>query len=369
MNMKLLERIWWDREPPLAVQALCAPLLLAEGLFAAGAVARGALYRFGALPSDRAPVPVISVGNLTVGGAGKTPVVLAIAERLQRAGRKVAVLSRGYGATRTDPRVVSDGKSVLLDPAQGGDEPVLIARRLPGSLVLCGPRRAPLARQAVELGAQVLLLDDGFQHRSLARDLDVVVVDASNPLGNGHLLPRGPQREPLSSLHRAGLVWFTKIDQHVPGDKELGRIAALAREATHRPVIQSRYGLSEVLDGRLDKTHGRESIAGKRVFLLAGLARPETFRQTVDDANALIFGERIFPDHHRFSDAELEEAMRAADRQRCDLVLTTEKDAVRLPGRWAEDPRVRALRIAVEIVSGEETLEAALAQAAPRVGG
>lgn len=352
--------MWWRRDEPAWLKPLYAPLLVAEGLFAAGAAARGKLYDLGALPAFRASVPVISVGNLTVGGSGKTPVVIALAERLAARGRKVAVLSRGYGATRTGARVVSDGHGPKLDAAEGGDEPVLIARRVPQALVLCGPRRAELAKQAAGLGAQVLLLDDGFQHRALARDLDVVLVDASNPFGNGHLLPRGPKREPLAALRRADLVWFTKIDQHEPGDRTLGKLADVARKATGRPVVQSRHAHADVLDGTLTQGFGAGALAGKRVFLMAGLARPDTFRQTADAANAQIVGERVFADHHRFTAAELGEAFGAAEKGRADFVVMTEKDAVRLPPERARDPRLRVVRLGVQIVSGEEALDAAL---------
>ena len=153
----------------------------------------------GLLAVTRAGVPVVSIGNLAVGGAGKTPAAIAVGRRLLARGRRVAVLSRGYGAARTDPRVVSDGTRLLLGAEEGGDEPVLVASRLPGAAVLCGPRRAELARAAVsQHGADALLLDDGFQHRALARDLDVVVLDAANPFGNGRLLPA--RAEPRAAL-------------------------------------------------------------------------------------------------------------------------------------------------------------------------
>ena len=205
--MSRLEDIWWEEAG--GPGALAAPLALAEAAFRIGAALRGALYAARLLPVARAGAPVVSIGNLAVGGAGKTPATLAVTERLVARGRRVAVLSRGYGAERGDPRVVSDGRRMLLDSAQAGDEPFLIARRLPGVAVLCGPRRAELARRAVEaLGADALVLDDGFQHRALARDLDVVVVDAASPGGNGRLLPRGPNREPWAALSRAQLGWI-----------------------------------------------------------------------------------------------------------------------------------------------------------------
>jgi tetraacyldisaccharide 4'-kinase len=359
--MTVLERIWWSPAPGAAA-ALLPPLLLAELLFRAGAALRGALYGSGILRAGRAAAPVISVGNLAVGGAGKTPATIAIARRLAARGRQVAVLSRGYGATRSDARVVSDGAEVRLGAAEGGDEPVLVARRLPGTAVLCGPRRAELARLAVgELGADSLLLDDGFQHRALARDLDVVVIDAASPFGNGRLLPAGPNREPRRALRRAGLVWLSRVDQADPAG--LPALRALAREATGVDPVESRHAPVDVVDGALARGFGAGALRGRRVLLLAGVARPRGFRRTLDDLGAQVVVERIFPDHHRFSPGELDEVLRAADAGRCELVVTTEKDAVRLDPAFAADPRVRAVRIEAELVRGGEILDAALDRA------
>lgn len=359
--MSAVERIWWRRDETLLDRALLSPLLVAEGLFRAGARARGALYDLGLAGVARPPVPVVSVGNLAVGGAGKTPAAIAIGARLIAAGRTVAVLSRGYGARRADERVVSDGRALLLGAAEGGDEPVLVARRLPGVRVLCGPRRAALARRAVEdLGADVLLLDDGFQHRALARDLDVVVIDASNPFGNGHCLPRGPNREPRSALRRAGLVWLARVDEAAPGDPEPERLRKLALRLTGRPAVESRHAPRDVLDGALSRSLGLPWLAGRRVLLLSGLARPGSFRRTATGLGAVVAAERAYPDHHAFSEGELEEALAAAASAGCDAVLVTEKDAVRLSPERARDERLRVLRIEAEVVAGAASLESAL---------
>ncbi|HEY6002593.1 MAG TPA: tetraacyldisaccharide 4'-kinase, partial [Anaeromyxobacter sp.] len=219
--MSPVEPSAWSRAPGPAARLLAPPLRAAEALFRAGVAVRGALYERGLLKVERAGVPVVSIGNVAVGGAGKTPAAMAVASRLVARGRKVALLSRGYGATRGDSRVVSDGARVRIEAAEAGDEPALVALRLPGVLVLCGPRRAEIARTAVHgLGADALLLDDGFQHRSLARDLDVVVLDAADPFGNGRLLPAGPNREPRSALRRAGLLWLSRVDQAEPAALE-----------------------------------------------------------------------------------------------------------------------------------------------------
>ncbi len=355
----ILERIWWSERSGAAGALLAPPLRLAEALFRAAAALRGALYDAGILRSERALAPVVSIGNLAVGGAGKTPAAIAVARRLLARGARVAVLSRGYGAIRCDARVVADGARVLLGAEEGGDEPVLVARRLPGVRVLCGPRRADLARTAVrELDADALLLDDGFQHRALVRDLDVVVLDAANPFGNGRLLPAGPNREPRGALRRAGLVWLSRVDQAPP--EALAALRALARDATGRDPLESRHAPVDVVDGALGRAFGAEALRGRRVLLLAGIARPAGFRRTLAAMGAEVGGEVIFADHHRFIAADLDGALRAADASRCELVVTTEKDAVRLPSAAAGDPRVRAVRIEAEIVRGAEILDAAL---------
>ena len=358
--MNRLEDIWWG-EVDGAPGALAAPLALAEGAFRVAGAVRAALYAARLLPVTRAGAPVVSIGNLAVGGAGKTPATLAVAERLSARGRRVAVLSRGYGADRTDSRVVSDGRQVLLDAAQAGDEPFLLAHRLPGVAVLCGPRRAELARRAVEqLRADALVLDDGFQHRALARDLDVVVVDAASPGGNGRLLPRGPNREPWAALRRAQLGWISRCDQ-VPAAALLALRRRL-RDATGRLPVVSRHAVEEVLDGPLQRSFGAEVLRGRRVLLLCALARPDGFRRTLAALGAAVTAERVFRDHHRFTGAELEETLRAASRAGCDAVVTTEKDAVRLPPSLAAHPLLRVVRIRAEIVEGAEVLDELLDQ-------
>lgn len=356
---EVLEALWWSDRPGAAGLLLAPPLRLAALLFRAGAALRGALYDAGLLRAARAEAPVISIGNLAVGGAGKTPVAIAVARRLLARGRRVAVLSRGYGASRADPRVVSDGAALLLGAEEGGDEPVLVARRLPGTPVLCGPRRADLARAAVrDHRADVLLLDDGFQHRALARDLDVVVLDAANPFGNGRLLPAGPNREPRAALRRAGLVWLSRADQ--AGEDRLEALRALAREATGREPVESRHAPVALVDGALAPAGGLEALRGRRVLLLAGIARPGGFRRTLAGLGAEVAAEVVFPDHHRFAPGDLDGALREADAARCELVVTTEKDAVRLPAAAAADPRLRVLRIEAELLRGAGPLDAAL---------
>jgi tetraacyldisaccharide 4'-kinase len=360
--VRRLEAAWWADRPGWRARALLAPLLPAEALFRLGVALRGWLYDRRLLPMASAPAPVLSVGNLAVGGAGKTPVALAIARRLQARGRRVAVLSRGYGAERADDRVVSDGTGLRLGAAAGGDEPVLLARRLPGLVVLCGPRRATLVAPALSLGADALVLDDGLQHRALARDLDVVVVDAAAGLGNGHLLPAGPNREPRAALRRAGLLWLTRVDE-ARDPAALAAWREAARQATGREAVESRHAPVEVVDGRLERPLGLAALHGARVLLLSGVARPASFRRTVEGLGATVAAERIHPDHHVFTAADLEAALAAAAAAGCDRLVLTEKDAVRLAPAVAGDPRLCAVRIEAAVQAGEAGLEAALEEA------
>ena len=224
-----------------------------------GAVrARNRLFDLGVLRQEKVGCPVVSVGNLTVGGTGKTPMVILLAGMLRDRGMRPAVLSRGYGGKSTsDVLVVSDGSQILAGPEEAGDEPVLIARRLKGIPVLAGAKRALTGRYAREnFGVDVMVLDDGFQHRWIHRDLDIVLLDSRQPLGNGLLLPRGPLREPPSALERAGVVVFTRSEDSTGPlmDKDAFRdpVRASRAEDAH-PADQScrggRHGASPVVSG------------------------------------------------------------------------------------------------------------------------
>jgi tetraacyldisaccharide 4'-kinase len=331
-----LERLWYSRETSL----LSVPLALASIPFRAGVALRSAAYSSGLLKARRIEgAKVVSVGNLTVGGSGKTPVVIFLAQWALACGVKVAVQTRGYGRHATGD-VVFDS-SALPSVETAGDEPRLIARRCPGARIYVGPDRAALAGRARADGATLLILDDGFQHRRLARDVDLVVID---DLGNGHLMPWGPLREPASALARATFAWIKSGE--VP--------ARAAVRAVHEP------------SGWIDE-HGKDqslgALKGVGVIALAGIARPERFVASVRATGAEVASSHLRPDHHLFTAADL-------DRVRDDVkrlgapVVTTEKDAERLP---ADFPCWK-LRLGVRVTEGLEALAAALGLDPARAG-
>ena len=314
-------------------------LLGLSGLYTTAVRARGYGYANRILRSRRLPCKVISVGNLTMGGTGKTPVTVYLARRIQRLGRRVAILSRGYGGTAEKRGgVVSDGDRVLMTAEAAGDEPFLMAVLLGGVPVLVGSDRYRSGTTAVErFGAQVVLLDDGFQHRRLARDLDIVLLDARRPLGNGHLLPRGTLREPVQALARADLVVLTRAECGAPGlHPELSRLldGRPIYCARHRPVIRAIVPAGATFGARTprwgcDRPGG--DLTGKRVLAFAGLAHNASFWHSIralggEPARTVGFG-----DHYRYRPEDLQTLAKAAVTHRCDCISTSAKDYVRLP--------------------------------------
>jgi len=294
-------------------------LLPFSWMFGLLACLRRYLYRLGVLSVYRAPVPVVSVGNLSVGGTGKTPMVDYVVKLLLARNRRVGVVSRGYGGGDFGAvGVVSAGDGPLLSPEICGDEPYLLARRNPTAIVLVAPRRADGIRMAVErFGADVIVLDDGFQHLAVARDLDIVLLDASRPFGNGRLLPAGLLREPPSSLRRAGLVVLTRSD----GSEDVD-------VALDVPLLRCRHRLAEeavALDGaRMPLA----DLGGRRLVAFAGIADPGGFFSELADRGLHPFQRVALPDHVTY-DRQTLELLRAAAIS-ADFLVTTEKDGVKL---------------------------------------
>jgi tetraacyldisaccharide 4'-kinase len=307
---------------------------------------RNLLYDRGWLRSRKAAVPVVSVGNLTVGGTGKTPCVEFVAGFYRGQDLRVAVLSRGYG-TASGPN----------------DEALVLEENLPDVPHLQGADRVALAETAVdELVSEVLVLDDGFQHRRLARDLDLVLVDATCPWGYGRLLPRGLLREPLIGLRRAGVVVLTRCDQVAPEERQRIR-DRVHRAAPAVPVAESSHRAVELCNSERT-TAGLDSLRDKPVAAFCGLGNPDAFRRTLADLGASVCAFRTYPDHHAYSRADVERLRAwAAELPPDCVVVTTQKDLVklRLP-RLGQHP-LWAVRVRLEVGAGREELVQALLSA------
>jgi tetraacyldisaccharide 4'-kinase len=342
--MSWLESLWYPSSAPsFGARLLHAPLAPAAALFRAGVAARNGLFDRGLLHAEGVDgLSVLSVGNLVAGGAGKTPVVAFLAQRLAQSGAVVAVLSRGHGRR-------GHGLVRLVGPPwpsfeEVGDEPLLLARRLPAVQVWVGANRLALARLARRAGATVALLDDGFQHRWLRRDTDVVVLDEAAGLGNGHLLPWGPLREPASALRRATLLWVRVASQPRP----------LPPWPEGYPVVRARHAAVDILrpGGAVEPL---SALAGARMVGFCGIARPSAFGQTLRALGAEMVTVHGFPDHHAFAPAQLAGLRAEAAALKAELV-TTEKDAMRLPA----DFPASVVRLGVTLLEGEDVLAGTL---------
>ena len=334
-----------------------APLVPLSHLYGFGMLARKRLYAGGLLKERALPVKVISIGNLTLGGTGKTPVVIALANELRDRGHAVGVISRGYGRQTTEDVVeVSDGHSLRSDPQKTGDEPLLIAERCPGVSVAVGADRYAAGQYLLgRFGLDTLILDDGFQHHALKRDVDVVLLDATSPFGNGYVFPRGRLRERLSALERASLVVLTRAGQ---GDFD-GAFEAIRRAAPAAHVC-----LTDFIPTRLRRIDGSgseppDALKGERVVAFSGIGNPESFRRLLERLGALVVDHCGFPDHHVYCIQDIRRVAKLAANLRADRVVTTEKDAVkvRLLTHGADDPAVWALRIDLEWLAGGEEWE------------
>jgi len=300
------------------------------------------LYRIRIIPRRTVTAWVISVGNITLGGTGKTPVVEEIARLLYSRGRKVAVVSRGYrrktgpllkrlreklgGAPTT--RVVSNGSNIILNARTAGDEPYMLASNLEGIPVLVNRNRVKGALYAVRrLKADTIILDDGFQHLRLRRDLDIVLIDSGRPFGNHRLVPRGILREPVRNLSRADLFLITKVREGDQGPlrEELSRLNPRAE------ILECRYQPLFLRDLRTSLRSTLDYLKGAKVASLAGIARPEEFEKLLARLGAELIHSRRFADHYFYHPQELIDILNQAREKGAEVLVTTEKDAVRLP--------------------------------------
>ena len=289
-------------------------------------------YRIGIRRQARLPCPVISVGNLTVGGTGKTPMTRHVCEILLRHGRKPCVLIRGYrGASEHGAEVVSSPQKVELTPQKAGDEAHLLASLLPGVPVIAGKDRRVTGALAYErFRPDVMVLDDGMQFYQLHRDLDLVLLDAQRPFDNGWTFPRGLLREPPSHLRRAGCIVITNSDKAPAESVETLRLK-VAEFAPGRPVLTARINPTSL--HALDRSHSLapDWLKDRNSAVLSAIGNPESFARQVANLGAKIVHRVYFPDHHEVTAGELNEVIEAACGAGADAVIVTEKDAVKLP--------------------------------------
>ncbi len=317
-------------------------LYLLSGLYGVVVRLRYLLYRSGMAGRVGFPCSVISVGNVTVGGTGKTPMVMYIAGILKEMGKDVVVLSRGYGGSIRGVGVVSDGRGILLDPEVAGDEPYLMARRLEGVAVVVGRKRALSGAYAIErFKPQVMVLDDGFQHLGVKRDLDIVLFDSSTGVGNGYLLPRGILREPIEWIRRADIVM---IKGKNPGlRRNMEDMGLRVFDFSYRPV-----GLIDLRDDTLMDV---EYLRDRKITVLAGIANPDSFVETLKDTGAHIMNTLVYPDHHPYGPGDVERIKDVS--MDSDMIVTTEKDGVRLKRYVSQGLCIWALRVEVVVEDRE----------------
>ena len=312
------------------------------------------LYKTGFLKSKHLPTHVISIGNITTGGTGKTPFVAMLAQWAENKGLKTAILSRGYkGKGSNNLVVVSDGKTILSSFDEAGDEPVMLARTLSSVPVLISKKRYQIGSLAVKLfGSELLLLDDGYQHLSLHRDVNILLVDAKRQFGNKELLPLGPLRERIAQIKRASIIVITKCTDTHPGEE---LVDYFQKNFPAKPIFRSRCFPHQVnfpLDGA---THPPDILKGKNVVVFAGIAHPDDFLETVKDCGANIVHFQGFPDHHFFSAHEIEELVSWKKYSNVDFLLTTEKDWIRIDDKIDPDLDIAILTIKIELLSGANT--------------
>jgi tetraacyldisaccharide 4'-kinase len=296
---------------------------------------------------------VVSIGNLTAGGTGKTPAACMLAQWALEEGYRVAVLSRGYGGTYKGKVLeVSDGKRVKVGFSEAGDEPYLMARKLKGVPVIVSPKRHLAGQFAHEkFGTNFFILDDGFQHLALSRSLDLVLLDASNPFGNGYLLPRGPLREPVNQLKRADAFIVTRSGRQGSSDELTDQ---LKNRYPGKPIFRSDHLPEKIVIPSRGLVNNVDLINGKDIMGFAGIARPDAFMETLTELGGELVFFKVFRDHHPYQSREIQELMTEKRRLNADLVLTTEKDWVRMESFIPQYPDLAYLTIRFSLLDEED---------------
>lgn len=353
-------------------QAIIDFLFLASRFYRMGIQFRNWMYDKRVIRNRALGCLVVSIGNLSCGGTGKTPVVEVFARTLSAKGRKVAILSRGYRSRKIPfwtrlmmrlraqkielpPKVVSDGKNLLMDSEFSGDEPYMLASNLPDVSVVVDKDRVKSGIYAIDnFHTDVIILDDGFQYLMLKPHINIVLVDSSDPFGNGHVLPRGILREPIKNIRRADYVFLTKSD----GSHKIHHLKNFIRRHTRRAEIiecchKPKYLVE--LNGR--KKEQLSMLKGAKTAALSAIARPESFEKFLEELGAELVLKDHYADHHRYSVQEILDFIREAKNAGAEMIITTEKDAVRIPKLERCDIPIYFLRIEIDILSGQESFD------------
>jgi len=316
---------------------------------------RNWLYDHKILKETVLSCPVISVGNITVGGTGKTPCVIMLAQMLQENGFKPAILSRGYSGKSINPvNIVSDGRKILLDSETAGDEPFLIAQVLKGVPVITGAKRIVTGETAInQFGVNVLICDDAMQHRKIFRDINLVLLDSQRLRVNKHILPRGKLREPIAGLSRASAFVLTRTDESQQINNTIEKLV----QNKNIPIFMSIHKPKDMVKGDYSAQWPISIIAGKKVCAFCGIAKSDSFKKTLLDAGAQVLSFDIFPDHHRYNKNELEKIKTRFIDCRADFLISTQKDGTRLQKFPEFLNMIYMLRIELEIVPSGESFK------------
>nr|CRH06360.1 Tetraacyldisaccharide 4'-kinase [Candidatus Magnetococcus massalia] len=356
LSQRLLPLLHGLRPPAHLGESALLGLLGGVGrLYGWHMVRRRSRYKADPVRSYRPRCPVISIGNITTGGTGKTPCSRWLAGYLQQQGIKTAIVSRGYGQQSKLPvTVVSDGKQIITPPPLAADEPTMLARALPGVAVLCGPNRKPVIEHAIEkLGCELILLDDAFQHLKAARDLNIVLLDAAHPLGNGQLLPGGVLREPASALQDADIILLSRAHD----DEQAVRAEKMLRPhlQPNTPILRADHRAT----GWQPLTQGAPPHPPGKLLAFTGIGRPESFWHSLQCQGITPVATRSFADHHPFCAEDLAALQQQAQALGATALACTEKDAVKIDPAWYTLPLYQ-LQIEWHFLTSPAPLEAAV---------
>ncbi|MDY6855204.1 MAG: tetraacyldisaccharide 4'-kinase [Thermodesulfobacteriota bacterium] len=349
------ERIIYGRYEKKYIEILLIPLLLISLLYKCGVQLRYWLYKRGIFRSKELPCEVISIGNISLGGSGKTPTTYYIANLLKENQIRVAVLSRGYKSKANNRiNLVSDGNRVLLSPMQAGDEPYMLAKRLNGVPVLTSKDRYHMGKYAIKhFKSSALILDDGFQHIGLKRDMDILLIDPNTLNGQNYLFPRGILREPIKSIKRADLYLITKVKDENEYEKLSRKIRDIKEDAKTFYV----YFKAEDLIDSNGENKGLDYLKDKRVLAFSGIANPQHFIALLKEQGAIVVEELIFPDHHWYSSDDYKKIERIS--KQLDFSVTTEKDIMKMGSSFFHKVKAFALTIGL-CIDREEDFKASL---------